>query len=344
MTEQDFDLLSAYLDGDLSDADRAALEARLAAEPELRRELEALRQTVALVRSLPVMKAPRSYALNAALLEESGESSAVYTEMPANVTRLPAARGRRPLNWLSAAAAVTVLFVIVAALLVNRQTGLFTPDDSQNGAAVAVMATDTAAPTQAFEARSAAVTPTLAAAADLALEEAVEPAGSPAESAEPAQQVGELADASELAESAAMLNEQEAPTQEADAADVTDAASEGTTLETFSMPGADTQTGASNAGNVEPPTLFMIVPTGTAQAFDAAPVPQSTQASMGGAAPLPAATASAAPTQIVEMARAMPETLSQDAPPAPKAGQRLLTLLVAVLRALAQQAGLSLPE
>jgi hypothetical protein len=44
------------------------------------------------------------------------------------------------------------------------------------------------------------------------------------------------------------------------------------------------------------------------------------------------------------MARAMPETLSEDAPPAPKTGQRLLTLLVAVLRALAQQAGLSLPE
>ncbi|HRL13557.1 MAG TPA: hypothetical protein PKX07_16865, partial [Aggregatilineales bacterium] len=65
---------------------------------------------------------------------------------------------------------------------------------------------------------------------------------------------------------------------------------------------------------------------------------------MGGAASLPAATASAAPTQTVEMARAMPETLSEDAPPAPKTGQRLLTLLVAVLRALAQQAGLSLPE
>jgi anti-sigma factor RsiW len=351
MTEQDFDLLSAYLDGDLSDADRAALEARLAAEPELRRELEALRQTVALVRSLPAMKAPRSYALNAALLEESGESTAAYEEMPANVTRMPAARGRRPLNWLSAAAAVTVLFVIVAALLVNRQTGLFTPDDSQDGAAVAVMVTDTAAATQAFTARSAAVTPTLA--ADLALEEAVEPAGSPVDSVETAQAVPEFAQQSQLSEqtqSADTLNEQEAPAQEADAADLTDAAAEGTTLETFSMPGADAQTGASNAGNVEPPTLFMIlptgttVPTGTASAFDAAPVPQPTQASMGGAASLPAATASAAPTQTVEMARAMPETLSEDAPPAPKTGQRLLTLLVAVLRALAQQAGLSLPE
>jgi hypothetical protein len=232
---------------------------------------------------------------------------------------------------------MTVLFVIVAALLVNSQTGLFTPDDSQNGAAVAVMATDTAAPTQAFTARSSAVTPTVAA-ADLALEEAAEPAGSPVEATEPLQQVGELPESAEL------FNEQEAPAQEADAADIADAAGEGASLETFSMPGADAQTAASNAGNAEPPTLFMIVPTGTASAFDAAPVPQSTQASMGGAAPLPAATASAAPTQIVEMARAMPPTSPQDAPPAPKTGQRLLTLLVAVLRALAQQAGLSLPE
>lgn len=65
LTPHDYEQLSAYLDGVLSEAERRALEARLLDEPDLRRELEALRATVALVRGLPPVKAPRDFTLTA---------------------------------------------------------------------------------------------------------------------------------------------------------------------------------------------------------------------------------------------------------------------------------------
>ncbi|MEQ9032954.1 MAG: hypothetical protein RLP44_29815, partial [Aggregatilineales bacterium] len=70
MTEQDYELLSAYLDEMLTSSEREALEARLSIEPDLRRELNALRQTVALMRQLPVMKAPRNYTLTPAMVAD----------------------------------------------------------------------------------------------------------------------------------------------------------------------------------------------------------------------------------------------------------------------------------
>ncbi len=57
------ELLSAYLDGQLSAEERARLEAQLTAEPALRAELEALRHTVALVRGLPPVPIPRNFIL-----------------------------------------------------------------------------------------------------------------------------------------------------------------------------------------------------------------------------------------------------------------------------------------
>lgn len=59
----DTELLSAYIDGELTDAERLALEIRLDAEPDLRRELTTLRQTVALINQLPKLKAPRDFTL-----------------------------------------------------------------------------------------------------------------------------------------------------------------------------------------------------------------------------------------------------------------------------------------
>lgn len=61
--EQRDELLSAYLDGQLSAEVRTRLEAELAADPALRAELEALRRTVALVRDLPRVSAPRNFIL-----------------------------------------------------------------------------------------------------------------------------------------------------------------------------------------------------------------------------------------------------------------------------------------
>jgi hypothetical protein len=65
-TTQDFDWLSAYLDDQLPARDRAALEARLAAEPALRAALDDLRLTVRALRALPLVKPPRSFTLTPA--------------------------------------------------------------------------------------------------------------------------------------------------------------------------------------------------------------------------------------------------------------------------------------
>lgn len=67
LSERDLELLSAYLDGELSDYERHVLEQRLARESDLRRALDDLRATVRLVSALPRLKAPRSFALDPAI-------------------------------------------------------------------------------------------------------------------------------------------------------------------------------------------------------------------------------------------------------------------------------------
>lgn len=94
LTDHDYELLSTYLDGELSDSERSALETRLENEPALRRELDALRQTVTLVNQLPTLKAPRSFTLDARMIR------------PARLLILPTTAA---FSALSAAAAVLLL-------------------------------------------------------------------------------------------------------------------------------------------------------------------------------------------------------------------------------------------
>jgi len=61
--EQRDELLSAYLDGELSARERARLEAQLATDPALQAEVDTLRHTVALVRDLPSVPIPRNFIL-----------------------------------------------------------------------------------------------------------------------------------------------------------------------------------------------------------------------------------------------------------------------------------------
>ncbi len=67
LTPADLELLSAYLDDALTPQERAALERRLAAEPVLHAELEALRAVVSRVRALPTLTAPRDFRLDPAV-------------------------------------------------------------------------------------------------------------------------------------------------------------------------------------------------------------------------------------------------------------------------------------
>lgn len=63
ISPRDLELLSAFLDGELTERERATLEARMQKEPALRHHLEELRATVSLVKQLPQLPLPRSFTL-----------------------------------------------------------------------------------------------------------------------------------------------------------------------------------------------------------------------------------------------------------------------------------------
>lgn len=63
------DLLSPYLDDEVTEEERTLVEGAIAASVELRQELETLRQTVSLVASLPQMPAPRPFTLSEAAVK-----------------------------------------------------------------------------------------------------------------------------------------------------------------------------------------------------------------------------------------------------------------------------------
>jgi hypothetical protein len=62
---RDWEILSAYLDGQLSPRENARLEARLQADDEMNNSLEQLRRTRVVLRSLPKVRSPRNYTLSA---------------------------------------------------------------------------------------------------------------------------------------------------------------------------------------------------------------------------------------------------------------------------------------
>jgi hypothetical protein len=64
LDEADLDLLSAYIDEQLSAAERSAFEERLGREPALRQALDELRATVHVLRTLPQVAPPRSFTLD----------------------------------------------------------------------------------------------------------------------------------------------------------------------------------------------------------------------------------------------------------------------------------------
>lgn len=63
ISPRDYEVLSAYLDGQLDPTQRANLEARLKTNPVLAETLRSLSQTRSMLRSLPMLKAPRSFKL-----------------------------------------------------------------------------------------------------------------------------------------------------------------------------------------------------------------------------------------------------------------------------------------
>lgn len=131
LSDNDLELLSAYQDGALTETERVALEARLQAEPNLRRELARLRATVELVRGLPTLSAPRDFRLTPSQARQPVRRSTILTSAA--------------FSALSAAAAIVLLVVGLS---------LFRLPESQPMAAMApgVVAIPTSAPTQLAQA------------------------------------------------------------------------------------------------------------------------------------------------------------------------------------------------
>lgn len=114
LTDRDYDLLSLYIDDALTPPERRAVDARLKTESELRSELEALKQTISLVKSMPELIAPRDLRL----------SPKVAADVLAEVAAQTQALRMRPtmLRLVSnfAAAAASLVLVLAGALTLLR--------------------------------------------------------------------------------------------------------------------------------------------------------------------------------------------------------------------------------
>jgi hypothetical protein len=145
-TDAELDLLSAYIDEQLNDSDRTALEARLAQDADLRQELAAMRQTVALLRDLPTIRAPRAFTLTPEMVGQ--KAVPMLTIAPAAAVQEKRQRPPRRVWWIPAASAAGV--VLLAGIFAVTQMSAPTAAPA-NGSAVAMeQITLTPTPVQDF--------------------------------------------------------------------------------------------------------------------------------------------------------------------------------------------------
>jgi anti-sigma factor RsiW len=70
----DDELLSAYIDGELTDAEKATVESAIAQDPHVAWQVESLQQTVRLLSGLPLVPLPRSFTLDETAFAEGLEA------------------------------------------------------------------------------------------------------------------------------------------------------------------------------------------------------------------------------------------------------------------------------
>jgi hypothetical protein len=108
---RDVEQLSAFLDGQLSQAENARLEDRIKADPELVAALEELRQARAILRRTPKRRVPRNFILTPRM---AGLRPPVPHLVPA-------------LSWASAVAMLLFLFTLGSSLLSQLPSGAAAP-------------------------------------------------------------------------------------------------------------------------------------------------------------------------------------------------------------------------
>ncbi len=134
LTDRDYELLSAYIDGELSATERANIERRLQSDAIWQQEYEALRTTTQLVRNLPTLQAPRDFTLTPQMAQAARR-----------ITPLPKRRRTNYTPWAVLVAAVFVMVIGAAILFSQRPAPRSESDNTQQ----VVAAAPTSVPTQA---------------------------------------------------------------------------------------------------------------------------------------------------------------------------------------------------
>jgi anti-sigma factor RsiW len=133
---RDEERLSAYLDGELDAAEAAKLEARLAEDPALAAELDAVHDVVLALRGLDTVEPPPGFAdrLQARLEHETGAEQ--------RVVALPR---RRPWVAIASAAAVVAFVGLVGGIVLQRGSELLGPAEAVRTPATAARGLETGA-------------------------------------------------------------------------------------------------------------------------------------------------------------------------------------------------------
>jgi anti-sigma factor RsiW len=123
------DVLSAYLDGECTAAERAWVEEQLATSPEVRAVLDEVRVARAAVRALPMRDAPAEFwsrllAGDAEVLPEL-EATAAGAGNPVDLAE--ASRRRRPTRWIAVATGAAAAALIAAVVLVPQPESVDPP-------------------------------------------------------------------------------------------------------------------------------------------------------------------------------------------------------------------------
>ena len=114
------EMLSAYLDDELTAAERAAVEARLEVSPEWRAELDDVRAARAAVRNLSMRDAPAGFWDSVLAHVEGDDDDGHELVDPAPVVPLAEYRPRRRVAWLAASAAAVVAVVVAVVAVPHR--------------------------------------------------------------------------------------------------------------------------------------------------------------------------------------------------------------------------------
>jgi anti-sigma factor RsiW len=118
------DLLSAYADGEVTDEQRALVEARLEESPSLRAVLEEIEAAREAVRALPMIDARPEFW--ARILDGTG-LDADDLAAPAPVVSLESRRASRLTRWVAVAGGAAAAAVIAAVILLPSPKGVDPP-------------------------------------------------------------------------------------------------------------------------------------------------------------------------------------------------------------------------